>query len=326
MITHQGSLESFYRQISFVKEKYRKHGLNAEQFRNIVAGGLGGSGIGGKIAKNYFRKSLSLPVEVIHDYSLPVYVDNATLLIIGSYSGNTEETLAMYDQARERGAAILVITSGGELEKKAAADQCLIYKIEEGFQPRMALGYSLTYLLKILAELGNINIDGELDQVIESLRDNTRHKSIAEGLQKKFRAGLNRRYVIISDTELEGVAIRFAQQLNENSKQEAFVSVLPEANHNVIESYYGQLPCNFIVLNSHSNERVSARFDFICSLLERENNRLSIIETEGAGLVTVFDLIHALDWFTVNITEEIGVDPMEIANIVSLKKYISEVQ
>src|SRR5690606_37296017 len=137
---------------------------------------------------------------------------------------------------------------------------------------------------------------------------------------KKFQEQLNRRYTILTDAAFYGVAVRFAQQLNENSKQEAFVNTLPEANHNVIESYYGQLPGNFIVLNSNANERVSARFDFVTGLLERENNKVAVIETEGVSLSSLFDIIHLLDWFSISITEPLEVDPMQIANIIALKE------
>ncbi|MDX5319622.1 MAG: hypothetical protein LPK45_01045, partial [Bacteroidota bacterium] len=156
-------------------------------------------------------------------------------------------------------------------------------------------------------------------------KDKQRLKDTAKNLEAKFASTLNRRYTIITDAAYFGVAWRFAQQLNENSKMEAFVSTLPEANHNVIESYYGQLPTNFIFLNSNSNERVSARFDFVSALLERENNKIAMIETEGLDIPTMFEVTYILDWFTINITEPLKVDPMQIENIISLKDYLSEV-
>ena len=325
MITHESSLESFHEQIQYVLNNYKPHGLSASQFSNVFIGGLGGSGIGGKIVKGIFSSRFPLPVEVVSDYTLPFFVNDKSLVILSSYSGNTEETLSLFEQAKSRNATILAVTAGGKLMELAVENNLVYNIIETGFQPRMALGYSLGFLIKIFAELIGENTDSELHTVVESLKDNSKHKNIAENMQKKFKQTLRNKYVIISDAAFEGAAIRFQQQINENSKMEAFVNVLPEANHNVIESYYGLLPANFIFLNSNSNDRVAARFDFVIALLERENNKVMSLETEGLDLQTLFDLIHALDWFTIDITKPLGVDPMQIENIISLKDYLAGV-
>ncbi len=325
MITHHSSLEVFYEQLQYVQDHYTHHGLKAEQFSNVFIGGLGGSGIGGTIAKSYFIHEFPLPVEVVNDYFLPAYVGEKSLVILGSYSGNTEETLSMFEEALERKATILIITSGGRLMDLAKEHNLTYYTIEGGYQPRMALGYSLGFQLKVLAELMGKSINEEMQLAITNLQDNTRLKAAAEGLVKKFQGSLNQRYTILTDAALYGIAVRFAQQLNENAKQEAFVNILPEANHNVIESYYGKLPANFVILNSNSNERVSNRFNFVASLLERENNKLAIFETNSPDLATLFELNYILDWYTVMITEPLEVDPMQIANIISLKEFLTEV-
>jgi len=324
-ITHHSSLESFHEQLSYVLSNYKNHGLKADQFANLVIGGLGGSGIGGAIAKGWLREEMPIPVEVVNDYALPGYVSDKSLVILGSYSGNTEETLSMYEDAQKRGATILVITAGGQILDHAKANNLTHYIIESGFQPRMALGYSLGFLLLVLAELIGQDIRQDLEGSVESLQDNDKLKGLARELEKKFAKNLGQRYTIICDQAFYGVAVRFQQQLNENSKCEAFVNVLPESNHNVIESYYGQLPSNFIMLNSGNNERVSARFDFVIGLLERENNKVASLRTDGLTLTGMFDIIHALDWFSIYLTEPLERDPMEIDNIISLKEYLSEI-
>ena len=325
MITHQKSLREFHKQLEYVLNNYTSHNLKATDYQNIIIGGLGGSGIGGTITKGLFINQSPVPIEVVNDYTLPAYVGDKTLVVLGSYSGNTEETLSMFDDAKSKNASILIICAGGKLKELAIENGLKHYIIEEGFQPRMALGYSLGFLLKIFAELMGESIDEEIKSIIQSLQENQdRFIKSASEIQKKFQATLNRRYTIICDAPFYGVAMRFAQQINENSKQEAFVSILPEANHNVIESYYGQLPSNFIILNSNSNERVGARFDFVAGLLEKENNKLAQFLTEGVEIATVFEITYILDWFTILITEPLDVDPMQIENIVSLKEFLSE--
>lgn len=325
MITHQSSLEDFHTQIRYVQNTYAPHGLRAGQFSHVLIGGLGGSGIGGIIAKSWFSDRFPLPVEVVNNYDLPGFINERSLVILSSYSGNTEETLAMFEQAINRKATLLIVSAGGQLTELAMQHGIPCFPVESGYQPRMALGYSCGFLLRILAELIDEDIEADMEEVVAKLQDNQHLKQAAKNLQTKFQGALNRRYTILCDAAFYGIAVRFAQQLNENAKQEAFVNLLPEANHNVIESYYGQLPSNFVVLNSNSNERVSSRFDFVTALLERENNKVAIIETEALTLATLFEVIHLLDWFSVNITEPLSVNPMEIENIMSLKEFLSEV-
>jgi glucose/mannose-6-phosphate isomerase len=326
MITHHSSLEVFYEQLQYVQREYKPHGLKAGSFSNVFIGGLGGSGIGATIAKGYYSQKFPIPIEVVNDYFLPAYVGEKSLVILGSYSGNTEETLAMFEEALIRKSTILIICSGGQLLKNAQDNGLTHYLIEGGFQPRMALGYALGFQLSILAELMGDDIHAAMDESIKSLQeDKEKFKSSANAFRKKFQSTLNRRFTILCDAPFYGIAVRFAQQLNENAKLEAFVNVLPEANHNVIESYYGQLPTNFVVLNSRSNERVSARFDFVVALLERENNKVATIETNGIDIQTLFEVAYILDWFTVLITEPLNVDPMQIENIISLKEFLSEI-
>lgn len=325
MITHHSSLESFYEQIEYVQTAYRPHGLKAGSFSSVFVGGLGGSGIGATITKSFFIHRFPVPVEVVNDYFLPAYVNEKTLVVLGSYSGNTEETLSMFEEAVKRKATILIVCAGGKLMELAKEHGLNYYTIREGYQPRMALGYSLGFLLRIFAELNDEDINEEMESTIVNLQDKGRLQHAAKSLEKKFQSTLNRRYTILCDATFYGVAMRFAQQINENAKMEAFVNLLPEANHNVIESYYGQLPSNFIVLNSNSNERVSARFDFVVALLERENNKVAVFETDGLDIPTLFEMIYVLDWFTIYITEPLNVEPMEIANILSLKDYLTEI-
>jgi len=218
---------------------------------------------------------------------------------------------------------MLAVTAGGKLMELATANNLKYYTIEGGFQPRMALGYSFGFLLKIFAELLKQDIDGEFAVCIENLKDQNEHTEAAEGILKKFASTLENKYVVIADAAFEATAIRACQQFQENSKKEAFCNVLPEANHNVIESYYGKLAGNFILLNSGSHERVDARFEFVNGLLDKDNNKVVHIAVEEFNLKMIFSVIHKLDWLTIRIAEETNQNPMEIENIISLKDFLS---
>lgn len=323
MITHHESLRKFYTQLEYVLANYTPHNLNLADYNNIVIAGLGGSGIGGKLTKSYFINQMPIPVDTVSDYTLPAYVNNKTLLILCSYSGNTEETLSVFEQGKEKGSKMLAVTAGGKLMELATANNLKYYTIEGGFQPRMALGYSFGFLLKIFAELLKQDIDGEFAVCIENLKDQNEHTEAAEGILKKFASTLENKYVVIADAAFEATAIRACQQFQENSKKEAFCNVLPEANHNVIESYYGKLAGNFILLNSGSHERVDARFEFVNGLLDKDNNKVVHIAVEEFNLKMIFSVIHKLDWLTIRIAEETNQNPMEIENIISLKDFLS---
>ena len=140
IITHESALKNFYHQVGFAVGHYSEHGFKADQFSNVIIGGLGGSGIGGRIAKNYYTSLSVLPVEVYSDYHLPEYASEKSLLILSSYSGLTEETLAMFDEGLRKKCKMICISSGGELKEKASLHQIKCYEVEGGYQPRMALG------------------------------------------------------------------------------------------------------------------------------------------------------------------------------------------
>lgn len=324
MITHQESLKTFYKQLEYVLANYEQHNLNLADYSNIVIAGLGGSGIGGQLTKSYFINQMPIPVDTVSDYSLPAYVGNKTLLILCSYSGNTEETLSVFAQGKEKGCKMLVVSAGGQLMEHAKTDNLKYYTIESGFQPRMALGYSFGFLLKIFAELLNHDIDGDFAEVIENLQNQDEHLQDAEEILKRFSSTLENKYVIVADGAFAAAGVRACQQLQENGKKEAFCNVLPEANHNVIESYYGKLDGNFILLNSNSNERVGERFEFINGLLEKDNNKVVHIMVEEPSLKMIFAIIHKLDWLSIRIAEETNQNPMEIENIISLKDFLSQ--
>ena len=128
-------------------------------------GGLGGSGIGALIAKNWFYDKCSTPIEAVADYHLPTYINRKTLVILNSYSGNTEETLSMFEEAKAAGCHIIIITSGGKLKELAEANNLHTYPLNGGYQPRMTIGFGLSYLLMIIG----ISISLAAQQVIPSV-------------------------------------------------------------------------------------------------------------------------------------------------------------
>lgn len=319
------ALKKFGYQINYALENYSNHGLSAAQFSNILIGGLGGSGIGGRIVKTIFMNEFPIPVEVIADYSLPAYVNEKTLVILGSYSGNTEETLAMFEEVKEKGSTVIVLTGGGKLAALAQEHNLKTYMIEQGFQPRMALGFSLTYLVQIFGELMGKEVKGELQSIVSLFDDCTPYFEDAEQVFHTLQSKSKSKFVILSDAQFEAVATRFAQQIQENAKHECFTHVVPEHNHNVIESYYGTLDTVFFFLNSNSNARVGSRFEFLNGLLEVENHKIVEMGVEEFTLTAVYQTIHRLDWISLLVADYKKVDSLNVPNIASLKEFLEKV-
>jgi glucose/mannose-6-phosphate isomerase len=324
MTVQHEALKKFSSQITFALDHYHPHGLSADAFSNVVIAGMGGSGIGGKIAKSLFSRECPVPVETVADYSLPAYASDHSLVILASYSGDTEETLQLFEEVKTKGCKVLVLTSGGKLQKLAADNQLPLYEIQPGFQPRMALGFSLTYLVLIFAELLGKEVTGELRDIAERVSDAHPYQEDAKQMFNSVKSKLKQKLVILTDALFEPIGIRFCQQIQENAKHECFHHVVPEMNHNVIESYYGQMETVFFFLHSQSNERVTSRFDFLTSLLEVEYNKVVNIVLDEFSLTTVYETIYCLDWLSLYIADFRQVDSLNVPNIKSLKEFLEQ--
>lgn len=319
------ALKKFSYQINYAIDNYKPHGLKATDFNNIIIAGLGGSGIGGQIVKAFYNNETPVPVQCVADYSLPAYANEKTLLIAASYSGNTEETINIFNEALTRGCKMLTITTGGKLKELAEANNTYILKVESGFQPRMALGFSLTYLVLLMGELLGKDQKEEMRGVAAAFEDHGSYAEEAAALFEVIKPKVKSKFVVLADGPCEPVATRFAQQVQENAKHECFVHALPEMNHNIIESYYGVLDSVFFLLNSNQNERVTARMGFISGLLEKENHKVIHVELEQYNWLAVYETIYRLDWLSIFVADHRGVDSLNVPNIMSLKEYLEQV-
>ena len=327
MITHESSLDNFTEQFSFVLDNYTSHGLNINQFDNIIMGGLGGSGIGAVLAKNWFFDKCPIPIETIADYHLPKFASKKSLVILNSYSGNTEETLQLFEEANTLGCPMIIMTGGGKLKELATQNNLKTYDLKSGYQPRMTVGQGLGFISMIFGEL----LGEDHQPIIQDIRDyfeenRDRQKQSGEQIFNFFKNTIRKKFVIVADREFAPVAVRFTQQLQENSKLEGFVNVLPEANHNAIESYTDKLDTNFIMLYSNKNPRVAARFDFLISHLELDNNTVLPMQIPEYTLQSIFDVIYRLDWVSVMLANELGSDLMNVPIIMNLKGFLSDLK
>ena len=211
--------------------------------RAVLLLGMGGSAIGGDLAKDLISTECSMCLLVHGDYHLPAWVDRDTLVIASSYSGNTEETLGGAAAAIDRGAPVVGITSGGRLAELLHAAGRPVVTIRYRSQPRAALGHSLVPVLGILRAAGLIadpstSIAAAQDNLGRLVERNRPEVPIRSNWAKQYAQSLfDRISVIYGAGLLANVARRWKCQINENSKAWAFFEEFPELNHNAVFGY-----------------------------------------------------------------------------------------
>jgi len=209
--------------------------------QSVVACGLGGSAIGADLLRSFYLNRISFPLLVNRGYRLPGFVDENTLVLACSYSGNTEETLSAYQDAENRRAQIVCVTSGGSLERRATEAGYPVVKVPGGMPPRTALGYSMVPLLSVLHKMDlTHNWIDEVNEAVNTVRarlgDYRLDVPFDDNPAKQLAANLWGRVTVVygSQDRLENIARRWSGQFNENSKQLSYFSSIPEMNHNEV--------------------------------------------------------------------------------------------
>ena len=211
--------------------------------KQIAIVGMGGSAISGNLAENLFRQQSSVPISVIRSSVLPKWVDNKTLVIACSYSGNTKETLSIFDDAIKRGCQVICSTSGGILQEQSSLLNLPLLSIDFIGEPRSAIGYSFLNLVSILDRLGFIpNQQTNVTTTIDRLKINCENWNLKVPTKSNYAKQIATRIghslpIIIGYDIFESVARRWKTQFNENSKSIAIWEAIPEFLHNGVESF-----------------------------------------------------------------------------------------
>ncbi|MEZ5358157.1 MAG: bifunctional phosphoglucose/phosphomannose isomerase [Candidatus Zixiibacteriota bacterium] len=304
-----------------------------EGITRIVLCGMGGSAIGGDFVKSLLADELTIPFEVCRDYTLPNYCDQNTLVIGSSYSGNTEETLAAFKTAIEKGCRLFVLTTGGQLEALAKKHGIPVVKPREGFQPRAALSYSFTLLLLFCNKIGLTTYGSDaLNAAAKFLKQRIQFFSIDNPIESCLTKQLAEKLVgrvpiIYSGPGLTApVAVRFAGQLSENAKILAFSNQFPEFNHNQLVGYetadmYRDSIFVIVLRDKDDNQRVQKRMDIVEGLIAEKE--IDVVEIESVGetkLERVLSLVQVADFTSFYLAIKLGVDPTPVNPIEALKQ------
>lgn len=299
--------------------------------RQILVTGMGGSAIGGDYLRCLFEAQGRIPVSVNRDYTLPAFVNAETLVFVVSYSGNTEETLAAYEQARASGASILTLSSGGELQARARRDGVPHLLMPGGQPPRTALGYLFFPLVVLCERLALLpDLTKERERTIQRLRQARAawapDVAYDQNLAKQLAAALYGRIPILYGTSSStaAVALRWKGQVNENAKMHAFAAAFPELNHNEILGWKlaKQQASNFAVVvlrDPNETPQMKKRITATKNLIG-EATRWHEVYAEGDSLLErLLHLTYLGDFVSLYLAFLNGVDPHLIDYIEQLK-------
>lgn len=308
-------------------------------YKNILFTGLGGSAIGADLARSYLSDEAKVPMLVNRNYTLPNFIDEGSLVIASSYSGNTEETLSAYKDARFRKAKIIAVTSGGELERMARSDGFPALIIPKGLPPRCALGYSFFPLLALLSKVGAIKDKSkEIDEAIKLLgelgKTKLGHKvPESKNQAKKIAAALYGKYPIIygGQDHIDAVVTRWRGELAENSKTLASSHIFPEMNHNEIVGW--ENPKNIlkyltviILRDSSDYPRTSKRMDITKNVIKKKKVKIIEVNSMGDGLLArIFSLVYIGDFVSYYLAILNKRDPTPVDRVTYLKKELAKV-
>jgi len=295
------------------------------KIERLIVAGMGGSALGAELIRAVYGDRLEISMEIVRDYHLPKYVDEKTLVVLSSYSGTTEETLSTAEEAEKAGAKIMVITSGGDLEKLGREKDWQMFVIRPEFnpcgQPRMALGYSIVGILGLLRSTGIIAVeDEEMEKVIaviekvgekcgvEVTGEDNPAKKIARELVGKM-------VVAVGAGHLAGNPKIFCNSANENAKIPAFPCLIPEMNHHLLEGL-GKPETNretvaFLLMESDNYEpEIKKRMAVTEKVIDQNGIKLVKIMAEGKERLTeAFYLVTFGGWVIFYLAILYRIDP-----------------
>jgi len=300
----------------------------------LIVAGMGGSAVGGRLAEGALGSRLHRPLVVADGYTLPAWAGPETLVLCSSYSGETEETLAAYDDAVERGAPRLVASTGGALVARARRDGVPVIPIPGGFQPRAAVGYSLVAALEAAALCGAAPaLRDEVETaaaLVTELAGEWGPDGPEDGEAKALARRLHGTVPVIAGVELgAAAAYRWKCQINENAGLPAFAGALPEIDHNEVVGWpaareLGRFSAVFLE-DPGAHPRDILRTELTAGQARAGTDVVEVVTPRGAtALERLMSHVLLGDLVSLYLAVLRGKDPIEIAAIDALKAALAE--
>jgi glucose/mannose-6-phosphate isomerase len=299
----------------------------------LIVAGMGGSAIGGALARAALGDRASRPIVLARGYALPPWATPDTTVLCSSYSGNTEETLAVYDAAGALGARRIVATTGGKLAEAARAESVPVIPLPGGFQPRAAVAYSLVVALEVAGICGaGDRLHAEIDvaaahaeRLVREWGPDGRDDSLAKTVAR----GLHGTVPQIAGAGLTApIAYRWKTQFNENAKTPCFAHELPELDHNEIVGWHGARELGrfsaVFLDDSDLHPRIRQRIELTRGLIAAEAAATYRLESVGENRTErLVSLVLVGDLVSLYLAALRGVDPGPVEMIDRLKSALA---
>ena len=298
---------------------------------NVIVAGMGGSGIGGDLLKDWARNRTTVPIEVNREYHLPAYAGKKSLVLITSYSGDTEESLSAFLDALKRKCMIYCVSSGGALLENADRLKVPYLRVPGGMPPRAALPYLFVPLMRCMEKMGLVSdVYDELSETLPLLerisRDNSLEKSTKENFSKALAQNIGHTVPVVYGFGFyRSVAWRFKQQFNENSKVPAKWEVFSELNHNEIVGWEGADELHkcfsaIFIRDKDEPTEIRSRIEITKRLISKAGLELFEVYAQGKSpLAKMLSTICIGDFTSVYLAVLHGVDPTPVKTINYLK-------
>lgn len=304
--------------------------LGDVQIKDVFMGAMGGSAISANIVAGCCSRYMDIPICVNRSPLVPHWVGKNTLSIISTYSGNTDETLEMYQKAKAAGSHIIVLTSGGKIKPMAEEDGYPVLLVPTGFEPRYSVGYMIGYIAAVFASIGHPEFKDRLKGCMHQLESYRNYLeapgSIAYLLAQKYRDCVP---VICTENKFRAVSLRWKAAFNENAKTICFDTSLSEFNNfeaTPWASYKGNR-VRLIVLTSENDLVDGGLVKRAIQNIESLGFPFDLVAIGGStNEEMLFRALILGDYVTVYIAEAAGIDPEVTPVISELKRRIRSKQ
>ncbi len=288
-----GSTKLFVKQCQQIVADLQKLSFPKIEIDNVIVCGMGGSAYGAYVANSLFKDVLKVPIIVNNDYQLPAFATNRSLIILSSYSGNTEEVLHCAEQAKTKGFLVTGMTTGGKLAEILQNQQIpavIINPIHNpSNQPRLGTGYMVLGFLLLLQQLGLVPIPN-VSKAIEEVTNNQKEiKKQAKTIAEKLVDTLP---LIFSSEILNGNTHILRNQFNETAKVLAMFEDIPELNHHLLEGLTNPKDKKIATLfleSSFYSEIIKKRVKLTKDVVGKNNGQILTFNAVGSTKLT-----HAL--------------------------------
>lgn len=293
----------------------------------IIVAGMGGSGHAAMLVKDLYPE---IDIVVHRNYGLPQFGAEKlqdSLIIVSSYSGNTEEAIDAFVMALEAGLPLAVVTTGGKLLSLAQQNKIpYIQMLDVGLQPRSALGYSALALLKIMGRTDALQEAKELSVALNPTDYEETGKQLAKSLYNKIP-------IVYASQQNTAISYVWKIKLNETGKTPAFCNVFPELNHNEIEGFdikesAKDLSSVFVCVllkDADDHPRIAKRMEIVAQLYKKRGIETYEIDLSGSNrLFKMFSSIVLADWVSFYIAKSYGIDPEQVPVIEEFKKLMDK--